>query len=114
MAILSTGADIRLDGCERGCHFSLAGQIRTRPTNWRVRAHVSFFTRGDPQISKISDFDGFDLAQQYPLLMSRTVTLGVIHLTHQPRSFLGAPIRRSFVIEFTSTLLKLVGDLKPA
>jgi hypothetical protein len=46
--------------------------------------------------------------------MSRTITLGVIHLTHQPRSYFGAPIRRGLVIEFTSTLLKPAGDLKPA
>jgi hypothetical protein len=46
--------------------------------------------------------------------MSRTITLGVIHLTHQPCSYLGAPICRGLVIKFTSTLLKPAGDLKPA
>jgi hypothetical protein len=45
--------------------------------------------------------------------MSCIVHLGGIHLTHQPSSFLGAPIRHSLVIEFTSTLLKLAGDPKP-
>jgi hypothetical protein len=45
--------------------------------------------------------------------MSGTVTLDVIHLTHQPRSSLGALIRRGLVIEFTSTLLKPTGDPKP-
>jgi hypothetical protein len=55
----------------------------------------------------------FGTTQQYPLLMSRTVTLGDIHLTHQSRSSLGAPIRHDLVIEFTSTLLKPVGDPKP-
>jgi hypothetical protein len=46
--------------------------------------------------------------------MSHTVTLGVVHLTHQPRSSLGALIHHGLVIEFTSTLLKPVGDSKPA
>jgi hypothetical protein len=45
--------------------------------------------------------------------MTRTVTLGVVHLTHQPHSSLSALIHRGFVIEFTSILLKPVGDLKP-
>jgi hypothetical protein len=55
----------------------------------------------------------FGLAQQYPPLKSRTVTLRGVHLTHQSRSSLGSPIRRGLVIEFTSTLLKPAGDLKP-
>jgi hypothetical protein len=55
----------------------------------------------------------FGPAKQYPALMSHTVTLGAIHLTHQHHSSLGAPIRHDLVIEFTSTSLKLVGDLKP-
>jgi hypothetical protein len=45
--------------------------------------------------------------------MPRTITLGAVHLTHQPRPFLGALIRRGLVIEFTSTLLKPAGDPKP-
>jgi hypothetical protein len=45
--------------------------------------------------------------------MSHTITLDVIHLTHQPRSSLGALIRRGLIIKFTSTLLKLTGDVKP-
>jgi hypothetical protein len=55
----------------------------------------------------------FGPVQQYPILMSGTVTLDVIHLTHQPCSSLGALIRRGLVIEFTSTLLKPAGDPKP-
>jgi hypothetical protein len=55
----------------------------------------------------------FGLAQQYPPLKSRTVTLGGIHLTHQPHSSLGSPIRCGLVIEFISTLLKPAGDPKP-
>jgi hypothetical protein len=55
----------------------------------------------------------FGLTQQYPPLKSRTITLGGIHLTHQPHSSLGALIRCGLVIEFTSTLLKLAGDPKP-
>jgi hypothetical protein len=45
MAILSTGAGV-------GTIFH----------PW-VRARVSFFTRGDPRISEISDFDGFGIAR---------------------------------------------------
>jgi hypothetical protein len=45
--------------------------------------------------------------------MTRTVTLGAVHLTHQPHSSLSALIHRDFMIEFTSILLKPVGDLKP-
>jgi hypothetical protein len=56
----------------------------------------------------------FGPAQQYPLLMSYTITLGAVHLTHQLRSSLGALIRHGLVIEFTSTLLKSAGDPKPA
>jgi hypothetical protein len=55
----------------------------------------------------------FCLAQHYPPLKSRTVTLGGVHLTHQLRSSLGSSIHRAFVIEFTPTLLKPTGDPKP-
>jgi hypothetical protein len=44
--------------------------------------------------------------------VSCTVTLGGVHLTHQPYFSLGAPICRGLVIEFTSTLLKAAGDPK--
>jgi hypothetical protein len=54
----------------------------------------------------------FGPAEQYPLLMSHTVTLGVVHLTHQPCSSFNALIRHGLVIEFTSTLLKLTDDPK--
>jgi hypothetical protein len=54
----------------------------------------------------------FDLTQHYPSLKSRTVTLGGVHLTNQPRSFLGSSVSRALMIEFTSTLLKSTGDLK--
>jgi hypothetical protein len=55
----------------------------------------------------------FGLAQHYPPLKSCTVTLGGVHFTHQPHSSLGSSIRHALVIEFTSTLLKLAGGLKP-
>jgi hypothetical protein len=55
----------------------------------------------------------FDLARHYSPLKSRTVTLCSVHLTHQLHSSLGSSIHRALVIEFTSTLLKLAGDLKP-
>jgi hypothetical protein len=55
----------------------------------------------------------FCLAQYYPPLKSHTVTQGGVHLTHQLRSSLGSSIHRALVIEFTSTLLKPVGDPKP-
>jgi hypothetical protein len=55
----------------------------------------------------------FGSAKQYPSLKSRTITLGDAHLTHKPCYSLGAPIRYSFMIELTSTLLKLVGSPKP-
>jgi hypothetical protein len=55
----------------------------------------------------------FFLAQHYPPLKSRTVTLGGIHLTHQLRSSLGSSIHHALVIEFTSTLLKPADDPKP-
>jgi hypothetical protein len=55
----------------------------------------------------------FGSAKQYPSLKSRTITLGDAHLTHKPCYSLGAPIRYSFVIELTFTLLKLVGSPKP-
>jgi hypothetical protein len=56
----------------------------------------------------------FCLAQHYPPLKSHTVTQGGVHLTHQLRSSLGSSIHRALVIEFTSTLLKPVGDPKPS
>jgi hypothetical protein len=82
---------------------------------------------GDPRISKISNFDGFDpvrrlnfrqprsfgLVQYYSPLKSRTITLGDVHLTHQLHSSLGSSIHRALVIKFTSTLLKPAGDPKP-
>jgi hypothetical protein len=91
--------------------------------NQRVRTRVSFFTRGYPkfQILTVStqsahlntcQYRSFGLTQQYPLLKSRTVTLGGVHLTHQSYSSLGSPICRGLVIEFTSTLLKPAGDPK--
>ena len=49
MAILSAGADIRPGRRGRRCHFSPAGQTRTRPANRRVRARVSFPTHGYPK-----------------------------------------------------------------
>jgi hypothetical protein len=55
----------------------------------------------------------FGLAQHYPSLKSRIVTLGDVYLTHQSHSSLGSSIRRALVIEFTSTLLKPAGDPKP-
>jgi hypothetical protein len=95
----------RIGGCGRGFHFSPVG---------------------DPRIFKISNFDCFDpvqlnfrhpqsfgLAQYYPPLKSRTVALCGVHLTHQLCSFLGSSIHRALVIEFTSTLLKPAGNLKP-
>jgi hypothetical protein len=56
----------------------------------------------------------FGLVQHYPPLKSRTVTLGGVHFTHQPRSSIDSSIRHALVIEFTFTLLKPVGDPKPA
>jgi hypothetical protein len=61
----------------------------------------------------ICQSQSFDLVQQYPPLKSCIITLSDVHLTHQPYSSLDFPIRRSLVIEFTSTLLKLAGGLKP-
>jgi hypothetical protein len=55
----------------------------------------------------------FGLAQHYPPLKSRTITLGGVHLTHQLCSSLGSSIHHALVIEFTSTLLKPADDLKP-
>jgi hypothetical protein len=55
----------------------------------------------------------FDLAQHYPPLKSRTVTLRGVYLTHQLRSSLSSSIHRALVIKFTSTLLKPTGDSKP-
>jgi hypothetical protein len=55
----------------------------------------------------------FGLAQYYPPLKSRTITLGGVHLTHQLRSSLDFSIHRVIVIEFISTLLKPTGDPKP-
>jgi hypothetical protein len=40
-------------------------------------------------------------------------TQGGIHLTRQPRSSFGAPIRHDLVIKFIFTLLKPKGDPKP-
>jgi hypothetical protein len=56
----------------------------------------------------------FGPTQQYLPPKSRNVTLGGVHLTHQPCCSLGVPIRRGLVIEFTSNLLKPMGDPKPA
>jgi hypothetical protein len=55
----------------------------------------------------------FSLTQQYTSLKSHTVTLADVHITHQPHSYLGSPIRYDIMIEFISTLLKPAGDLKP-
>jgi hypothetical protein len=55
----------------------------------------------------------FGLAQHYPPLKSRTITLDGVYLTHQLRSSLGSSIHCALVIEFTSTLLKPAGDPKP-
>jgi hypothetical protein len=48
----------------------------------------------------------FGLAQHYPPLKSGTITLGGVHLTHQPCSSLGSSVRHALMIKFTSTLLK--------
>jgi hypothetical protein len=55
----------------------------------------------------------FGPTQQYFPPKSRNVTFGGVHLTHQSRSSLSVPIHRGLVIEFTSTLLKPMGDPKP-
>jgi hypothetical protein len=100
------------------------GQTRTRPMNRRVRAWVSFFTRGYPKFQILMvltqsahlNFNqprSFRLAQYYPPLKSHTITLGGVDLTHQLCSSLGSSIHRALVIEFTSTLLKPAGDPKP-
>jgi hypothetical protein len=44
MAILLTGADIRPDGCGRGCHFLPAGQTYTHHVDRQVWMRVLFFT----------------------------------------------------------------------
>jgi hypothetical protein len=65
-----------------------------------------------PALLNSRQSQSFGTAEQYPPLISPTITLGGIHLTHQPHSSLGALIRRGLVIEFTSTFLKHVGDPK--
>jgi hypothetical protein len=51
-------------------------------------------------------------APEYLSSSPTVVAQGDIHLTHQPRSSLGAPIRRGLMIEFTSTLFNPTGDQK--
>jgi hypothetical protein len=53
-------------------------------------------------------------APGYPSPPSTAATQGGVHLTHQPCSSLGAPIRLDLMIEFISIVLKPTGDLKPA
>jgi hypothetical protein len=127
MAILSTGVDIRPDRCGRGCHFSHAGQTRTRPTNRWLQARVSFSPVGDLRIFKISNFDGFDLVSPLkypsiskfwpsPIISSTQVSYGNLRWcsSYSPTSFFSCSlIHHCFMIEFTSTLLKPAGDTKP-
>jgi hypothetical protein len=49
----------------------------------------------------------------YPSPSPTTIAQGVVHITHQPHSSLGAPICRSLMVEFTLTLFKPMGDPKP-
>jgi hypothetical protein len=120
MAILPTGAGV-------GAIFHPRVRPAPAPRIGKCGCGFHFSPVGDPRISEISNFDGFNpvshlnsrqpqsfgLAQHYPALKSRTVNLGGVHITHELRSSLGSSIHCALMIEFISTLLKPTGDPKP-
>jgi hypothetical protein len=54
----------------------------------------------------------FVLAQHYPPLKSRIITLGDVLLTHQLHSFIDFSIHRVLMIKFIFTLLKSISEPK--
>jgi hypothetical protein len=95
----------RIGECGRGFHFS--PMVTRRYPKFQI-----LMASTESALLNFCQPRSFGLAQHYTPLKSCTVTICSVHLTHQLHSSLGSSIHRDLVIEFTSTLLKPVGDSK--
>jgi hypothetical protein len=117
MAILPVGADAGAIFHPHPPHESAGAGVGFIFHPWVTRGYLKFqILMVLIQLAHLNSHQArsFGLAQHYPPLKSRTVTLGGVHLSHQLLSSLGSSIHHALVIEFTSTLLKPAGNPKPS